>query len=66
MAVDKNRAINDRYRISEKTFYSLSLAGGFMGIIVSMKLFNHKTTKIKFQLICLLSLVIWVMINNNF
>ena len=43
MGVDKKRAIKGKYRISEKTFFTLALLGGSLGCILGMKHFRHKT-----------------------
>lgn len=48
MGVDKNRARNAQYRISEKTLWSLSLLGGSAGAWAGMYVFRHKTRKAKF------------------
>ena len=43
MKMDKARAKNNRYRISERTLWILALAGGAIGGTVGMQLFRHKT-----------------------
>ena len=43
MKIDKNRAKQNQYRISEKTLWILALAGGAIGGTVGMRLFRHKT-----------------------
>ena len=43
MLVDKQKAIRGAWRIPEKTFFSLAVAGGSMGCIAGMYTFRHKT-----------------------
>lgn len=43
MYSDKHRAINKKWRISEKTLFMVSLAGGSIGTWAGMYLFRHKT-----------------------
>ena len=43
MGVDKSKAIKGRWRIPEKTFFIVSLAGGSAGSLVGMYVFHHKT-----------------------
>ena len=40
---DKKRAIAGKYRISEKTLFSIALLGGSLGSILGMNQFRHKT-----------------------
>ena len=40
---DKVRAVRHGWRISENTFFLLSLLGGFIGVYCGMKRFRHKT-----------------------
>ena len=43
MGIDKRKARNKSFRISEKTFFIVSLLGGSLGTWVGMYLFRHKT-----------------------
>ena len=43
MGLDKTRARQNQYRISEKTLWILAFAGGAVGGTVGMQLFRHKT-----------------------
>ena len=43
MKLDKKKAKNNRYRISEKTLWTLALVGGAIGGTIGMQLFRHKT-----------------------
>ena len=50
MYLDKRKAMYARWRIPEKTLIIVAILGGSIGCIVGMKLFRHKTQKIKFVL----------------
>ena len=50
MYIDKRKAMYGRWRIPEKTLIIIALLGGSIGCMVGMKLFRHKTQKIKFVL----------------
>ena len=43
MGIDKKRAREYRWRIPEKTFFILSIAGGSAGTLAGMYIFHHKT-----------------------
>jgi uncharacterized membrane protein YsdA (DUF1294 family) len=47
--VDKKRAINDQWRISEKALLGVALAGGSVGAFAGMQFFRHKTRDLKFK-----------------
>lgn len=49
MYIDKKRAINKQWRISESTLILISIVGGSLGTILGMKLFRHKTRHLKFN-----------------
>ena len=57
MFIDKKCAINNKWRISEKTLLFISLIGGCFGIGLGMNLFRHKTKKLKFKLVYLICLI---------
>lgn len=48
--LDKWKAKRDSRRISEKTLIFLALAGGSIGAFAGMRVFHHKTQKMKFYL----------------
>ena len=50
MYLDKKKAMYGRWRIPEKSLIIIALLGGSIGCMVGMKLFRHKTQKIKFVL----------------
>ena len=43
MLIDKRRAINNKWRIPEKTLFLIAILGGSIGSIFGMRLFRHKT-----------------------
>ncbi|MCR4609372.1 MAG: DUF1294 domain-containing protein [Eubacterium sp.] len=56
--VDKKRAINKEWRVSEKSLILASVMGGAFGAFLGMHFFRHKTRHIKFQLIIPLTMII--------
>lgn len=59
MADDKQRSIQKEWRISNNTFYLLSLFGGFIGTYFGMKHFRHKTKQPMYYFIVFVSFLIW-------
>ena len=47
--IDKWKAKNDKWRISEATLLSLTVIGGSIGTWVGMKVWHHKTMHKKFK-----------------
>ena len=43
MGVDKRRAIQGAWRISEASLFTVALLGGALGCMLGMKRFRHKT-----------------------
>lgn len=43
MLVDKWKAIHDRWRIPEKTLFTVAILGGSIGTLAGIYLFRHKT-----------------------
>lgn len=54
--VDKKKAIDDKWRIEEKTLHALSFLGGAIGSFIAMKMFHHKTKKPVFVVITIIAL----------
>jgi uncharacterized membrane protein YsdA (DUF1294 family) len=48
---DKQQAINRQWRVPEKTLQLSALVGGWVGGILAMKTFKHKTVKEPFRTI---------------
>ena len=57
--LDKYYAKTNKFRISEKILYTLSVMGGVVGAILGMKVFRHKTIKASFKIFNFIMLVIW-------
>lgn len=71
MKYDKVKAINNQYRISEKTLFLIALILGGAGIYIGMYLFRHKTKHVKFTvgiplIIILNILTIYYLISHVF
>lgn len=58
MGIDKIKAKNNLWRIPEKKLFLISFLGGFIGILISMYLFNHKLKKTRFYIVVIASLII--------
>ena len=56
--IDKYLAIKKKTRISEFSLLVLILAGGYIGSLLGMILFHHKTRKIKFYLYIIISIIL--------
>lgn len=63
MFIDKKRAVDNKWRIKEDTLFKVALAGGFLGGLAGMKIFRHKTKKIKFHVIYIGSMVLHILLN---
>ena len=50
MGIDKRKARNGRYRISEKSLFVMALLGGALGGTAGMYVFRHKTRHWYFKL----------------
>lgn len=46
--VDKKKAIDQKWRIPEKTLIGVAFLGGGIGAVAGMSFFHHKTRKPKF------------------
>lgn len=71
MKYDKVKAINNQYRVNEKTFFLIALILGGIGIYIGMYLFRHKTKHVKFTvgiplIIILNILTIYYLISHVF
>ena len=60
--VDKWKAKRHRWRIPESTLLALSLAGGWLGALLGMRVFRHKTRKPKFMVGVPLTAALWVVL----
>ena len=55
---DKRKAKKHRWRTPEAVLLGCGLAGGFLGALIGMKLFRHKTRHLYFWIINVLSAVL--------
>lgn len=69
MGIDKKKAKNHRYRISENILIALSIIGGAIGTLIGIIVFKHKTSKSKFYIgvpiIYIINQIIILFILNN-
>nr|WP_317357176.1 DUF1294 domain-containing protein [uncultured Tyzzerella sp.] len=56
--IDKQKAIKHKWRIKESTLFTWFILGGFIGGFLSMKIFHHKTKKLKFYFIGIISVLL--------
>ncbi|MEH7391686.1 DUF1294 domain-containing protein [Bacillus sp. JJ1474] len=49
MKIDKNKAKNHQYRISENTLWLVAIFFGATGMTLGMKTFRHKTKHFQFK-----------------
>ena len=57
---DKRKSIKNKWRIKENTLLLVSFVGGCFGFYIGMRLFHHKTRKIKFELLIPIFMIMWV------
>lgn len=62
MGMDKRKAKQGKWRISEKTLFLVALLGGALGSTIGMHLFHHKTRhwyfKFGFPMLAMLQIVL--------
>lgn len=60
---DKHLAVNNKFRIPEKTLFTIAFCGGSAGLLLAMIVFRHKISKtsfiLKFALIAVLQLALF-------
>jgi uncharacterized membrane protein YsdA (DUF1294 family) len=62
MGVDKLLAVGRRSRVSERTLWLTSLAGGFLGVFAGAVVFHHKTSKPEFWGPVVVAVVLWAVV----
>jgi uncharacterized membrane protein YsdA (DUF1294 family) len=62
MGVDKQRAKNHAWRISERTLLFTAFVGGGIGSMAGMLLFRHKTKHIKFIVLVPLAILLNILV----
>lgn len=63
MLTDKRKAINNRWRIPEKSMIVVAILGGSLGVYAGMQLFRHKTKHTKFYIGVPLILAVQIIIS---
>ncbi|WP_245168935.1 DUF1294 domain-containing protein [Chryseobacterium sp. RR2-3-20] len=68
--LDKRKAVKHQQRISEFTLLTITLAGGIIGSVLGMFIFNHKISKFSFLvkigvIIIVQFVVVFLYINNQ-
>ncbi len=58
--IDKAKAAAGSWRISEATLICIAVLGGFIGAWIGMKVWHHKTQKLKFQVFIPLITIAWI------
>ena len=56
---DKKKAIKNKWRIPESTLILFAFLGGFIGALIGMFKFRHKTKHAKFLILVPLATVLW-------
>lgn len=64
--IDKMKAKQNKTRIREATLFFLSIIGAPAGSLFGMFFFHHKTKKVKFYIVNILMLAIWIYITYRF
>lgn len=59
---DKQKARKHKWRIPEKILLEMCIVGGFLGGLLGMQVFHHKTKHWYFYAINILALILWVFI----
>ncbi len=59
MGIDKMLAIKGKRRIPENTLLLIALLGGGVGFTLSMVMFRHKLSKVRFRIIAGMSVVFY-------
>lgn len=59
---DKNRAINEQFRVPEKVLFLLTLIGGSAGIFAGMRMLRHKSSKNSYKLTVSIIVMIQIVI----
>lgn len=60
--IDKSKARNKKWRVSEKTLLGVAVIGGSVGALVGMYGFRHKTKHWKFRILLPIFFVLHVLI----
>lgn len=64
--IDKRKARKGKWRIPERILIFLAFLGGDIGALSGMKLFHHKTKKMKFRVLVPMFLVVHLILIGLF
>ena len=59
-SIDKAQAKNNKRRVPEKVLHILELIGGVFGIIITMYLIHHKSSKWQYYIVTYIILLAWI------
>jgi uncharacterized membrane protein YsdA (DUF1294 family) len=59
---DKKKAERGEWRISETTLLLLAFCGGGLGAFLGMRIFHHKTKKMKFRILVPIFLILQIIL----
>jgi uncharacterized membrane protein YsdA (DUF1294 family) len=57
MGVDKQKAVKNKWRISEKSLFLCAFVMGGIGVLTGMELFRHKTKHLSFRILIPLAVI---------
>ncbi len=57
--VDKIKAVAGKWRITELSLIVITALGGCYGAFLGMRVWHHKTRKLKFQVLVPLFVILW-------
>ncbi len=61
-AIDKRKAVKNKWRISERALLLAAFLGGSVGAFAGMKVFHHKTNHWKFKILVPLFLILQIVL----
>lgn len=70
--IDKKKAVENKWRISERGLITLAILGGAPGVYLAMRTFDHKISKplfkagVLFLLFIYVALLLWYISYENF
>lgn len=60
MGIDKDRAVYHEWRIPERRFFIMALAGGSFGMALASEVLHHKSSKLSFLGVLYAGVAIWL------
>lgn len=66
MGIDKRKSLKDKWRVKEKSLFTIAFIGGASGMLLGMRNFHHKTKKPMFKvgipMLTILNMVVYIFI----